>query len=69
MRELNTGTAPGISGISYILIKRAEMKTQKTFRAFADLCLDLGEILIKWKIAQVYPIPKDVEWGYSLNNI
>src|ERR1043165_5423884 len=45
------------------------MKTQKTFRAFADLCLDLGEIPIKWKIAQVYPIPKDVEWGYSLNNI
>ena len=28
-----------------------------------------GEIPIKWKIAQVYPIPKDVEWGYSLNNI
>ena len=69
MRELNTGTAPGISGISYILIKRAEMKTQEVFRAFADLCLELGEIPIKWKIAQVYPIPKDVEWGYSLNNI
>ena len=24
---------------------------------------------MKWKIAQVYLIPKDVEWGYSLNNI
>ena len=33
------------------------------------MCLEVGEIPIKWKIAQVYPIPKDVEWGYSLNNI
>jgi hypothetical protein len=69
LRELKTGTAPGISGISYILIKKAEKKTQEVFRSFADLCLEKGEIPIKWKIAQVYPIPKDVEWGYSLNNI
>jgi len=33
------------------------------------LCLKVGEIPTKWKIAQVYPIPKNVEWGYSLNNI
>ena len=69
IRELKTGTAFGISGISYVLIKQAEEKTQKVFRAFADLCLEAGEIPIKWKVAQVYPIPKDVEWGYSLNNI
>ena len=69
LRELKTGTAPGISGISYILIKRAEKKTQEVFRAFADLVVEVGEIPAKWKVAQVYPIPKDVEWGYSLNNI
>ena len=23
----------------------------------------------KWKIVQVYPIPKDVDWEYNLNNI
>src|ERR1043165_8459694 len=69
LRELKTGTAPGISGISYILIKRAEKKTQEVFRRFADLCLERGEIPIKWKIAQVYLIPKDIEWRYSLNNI
>ena len=33
------------------------------------MCLETEEILIKWKIAQVYPIPKDIEWGYCLNNI
>jgi hypothetical protein len=69
VKELKTGTAPGISGISYTLIKRAGKKTQDLFRAFADLCLEIGEIPMKWKVAQVYPIPKDVEWGYSLNNI
>src|SRR6185295_1237426 len=52
-----------------ILIKRAGRRTQEVFRAFANLCLEAGEIPIKWKIAQVYPIPKDVEWGFSLNNI
>jgi len=69
LRELKTGIAPGISGISYILIKQAGKETQEVFRNFADLCLVEGRIPIKWKIAQVYPIPKDVEWGYSLNNI
>src|SRR6185295_12300869 len=52
-----------------ILIKRAGRRTQEVFRAFANLCLVAREISIKWKIVQVYPIPKDVEWGYSLNNI
>src|SRR6185295_9661329 len=33
LKELNTETAPGIFGISYILIKRAETKTQEVFRA------------------------------------
>ena len=69
LRELKTGTAPGISDISYILIKQAEKKMQEVFRSFADLCLKVGEILMKWKIVQVYPILKDVKWGYSLNNI
>ena len=39
------------------------------FRTFADICLNLGEVPEKWKLAQIYPIPKDIEWGYSLNNI
>jgi hypothetical protein len=69
LRELKANTAPGISGISYILIKQAGKKSQKTFRAFANLVLKIGEMPKKWKIAQVYPIPKDVDWEYNLNNI
>jgi len=53
LRELKTGTALGISGISYILIKRAEKKMQEVFRGFADLCLEERRIPTKWKIAQV----------------
>src|SRR5260364_279498 len=67
--ELKVGTALGISGISYVLIKHAGEKTQEIFRGLANLCIKTGEIPAKWKIAQVYPIAKDVEWGYSLNNI
>ena len=44
LRELKIGTAPGISGISYILIKRAGKEAQKVFRTFADICLNLGEV-------------------------
>jgi preprotein translocase subunit SecD len=51
LRELKTGTASGISGISYILIKKAGAKTQEVFRSFTDLCLEVGEIPMKWKIA------------------
>ncbi|CAG8815211.1 6094_t:CDS:1, partial [Gigaspora rosea] len=44
-------------------------QTQRIFRGIASLCIMTGEIPSKWKVAQVYPIAKDVEWGYSLNNI
>jgi len=69
LRDLKDNMAPGISGISYTLIKHAGEKTQKIFRAFANLILGKGEMPKKWKVAQIYSIPKDVEWGYSLNNI
>ena len=44
LRELKANTAPGISGISYTLIKHAEKKSQKIFRAFANLILEKGDI-------------------------
>ena len=44
VKELKTGTAPGISGISYTLIKHAKEKTQKIFRAFTNLILEKGEM-------------------------
>ena len=67
--KLKANTAPGISGIGYMLIKQANTETQKVFRNFASICIAKGEIPLKWKIGQTYPISKDTEWGYDLNNI
>jgi len=61
LKKLKTGTAPGISGIRYILIKQASAKTQVAFRNFASRCLETGKIPLKWKVGQTYPIPKDVD--------
>ncbi len=69
LKKLKTSTAPGISGIGYILIKQASAKTQVAFRNFASRCLETGKIPLKWKVGQTYPIPKDVDWQFNLSNI
>ena len=28
-----------------------------------------GDILVKWKISQLYPIPKNEDWNYNLANV
>ena len=61
LKDLKSDTAPEVSSISYILIKQAGKKLQKIFRAFANLVLEKEKISKKWKIAQVYLIPKDVD--------
>src|SRR5438105_4784994 len=69
LKKLKVSTALGISGIGYILIKQASAETQVAFRNFASRCLETGKILLKWKIGQTYPIPKDVDWQFNLSNI
>src|SRR5437868_10910783 len=69
LSKLKMNTAPGISGIGYVLIKQANVETQVVFQNFASECIEKGEIPLKWKIGQTYPIPKDTDWGYNLNNI
>jgi len=69
VRGAKNKTAPGVSDIEYSLIKNASKETHELFRNFAGACIKLGRIPLKWKIAQIYPIPKSEEWGYRLNNI
>src|SRR5260363_5517 len=69
LKYLKRNTAPGVSGITYTLIKAADNETQKVFRSFAGLCIQLGRIPTKWKVSQIYPIPKDANWGYDLGNV
>ena len=62
-------TAPGVTGIGYLLIKNTNIEVHKIFRRFASLCLTKSRIPDKWKLVQVYPIPKDDNWGFQLHNI
>ena len=58
LRRTKFKLAPGLSGISYALIKKAGPIAQKLFRHLANMCICEGEILVKWKLSQLYLIPK-----------
>src|SRR5437868_1716756 len=62
-------SAPGMSGISYPLIKKAGKVAQRVFIILADRCIAEGDIPLKWKLGQLYPIPKNKEWNYDLANV
>jgi hypothetical protein len=62
-------SVPGVTGISYPLIKKAGAKAHSIFRILADRCIAEGNIPAKWKIGQLYPIPKGEDWNYDLSNI
>jgi ribonuclease HI/exonuclease III len=61
-------TAPGISGISYILIRRAGPKATKVFLFLINTILKSQIFPRKWKIGQIFPIPKMTEWDLSLGS-
>ena len=62
-------SAPGISGISYPLIKKSGQKVQKVYRLLADQYIAKRDIPVKWKIGQLYPILKSEDWNYNLMNV
>ena len=35
----------------------------------ANQCLATGDIPLKWKLGQLYPIPKNEEWNHDLSNV
>ena len=39
------------------------------FKNFANICLVQGNIPNKWKVAQIYTIPKGEDWGFELNRV
>ena len=63
LKELKNGTAPGISGISYILIKRANRSTQSFFREFISSARRAGiivsdNLLLKIIIISSFPFDR-----------
>ena len=69
LNECKTNSAPGMSTITYALLKQANTKTQQVFKNFAEVCLRVGNVPSKWKTTQVYPIPKGQDWEYNLDKI
>ena len=35
----------------------------------ADQCIAKGNIPVKWKVGQLYSIPKSEDWNYNLANV
>jgi len=58
LNEVRTNSAPGVSNITYELIKQADLRVHTAFKNFANICLVQGNIPNKWKVAQIYTIPK-----------
>src|SRR6185295_2185484 len=69
LAELKKNTAPGISGITYTLLQAAGPRVQDLFRTFAEICIKTGMVPLKWKVSQIYPIPKETDWQYNLSNV
>ena len=61
LSKMKSKSAPGTSGISYPLIRKVGSVAHKIFVILANKCIREGEILMKWKIGQLYPIPKNEE--------
>lgn len=62
---MNDKSTPGISNISYKLIKKAGTEVNKLFRQYTGLCYYLQNM--KWKVSQLYLIiPKTYDWDYNL---
>ena len=69
LNKIRSNSVLDISNITYELIKQADLRIQVVFKNFANLCLTHGNILDKWKVAQIYTIPKGKDWGFELNRV
>ena len=68
LHKTQNKTAPGISGIGYILLKKVSPKTTKILVRFVNSILEYGKIPEKWKLGQLYLIPKGSFWEYNLSH-
>ena len=66
--SLPNGSAAGLSGISYELIKNLPDSASKYLRDFVSNCYTSHMIPSHWKDATIYPIPKPYDWNCYLNN-
>jgi hypothetical protein len=63
-----SNTAPGISGISYTLIRKVGSVASKIFLRLINAIVKTCIFPKKWKVGQIFPIPKIAEWDLSLGS-
>jgi len=66
LNKCSLNTAPGISGITYLLIKKLHPSVHELLRSFAGKLYSTALIPTDWKTSQIFPIPKPTDWEFNL---
>lgn len=68
IKSLPNEKASGPTKISNEMLKKADEAIHKNLLFLTNLCLITGNIPSEWRIVLLYPIPKMMEWKYTLIN-
>ncbi|CAG8779043.1 33225_t:CDS:2, partial [Gigaspora margarita] len=69
LNKAHNKIVPGVSGIGFIFLKKVSVETTKEFIKFANMVLEKGKFSRKWKLAQLFLIPKTNFWDITKNDI
>ena len=68
LSKTKNDSAPGISNIGYILFKKISVVVTKKLVVLMNAIIKQGKIPDKWKLGQIFLIPKNSSWEYNLSN-
>src|SRR5438477_2114461 len=68
IKELTTKKTADPSQIIYEMLKNLSTKTRERFNNIFHCCLITSIIPKSWKTSNIYPIPKNKDWGAELMN-
>jgi hypothetical protein len=68
IKDLPMKKAAGPSQITYEMLKNLNIKTKKRLNNIFHCCLITSTIPKSWKTSNIYPIPKNKDWGAELTN-
>jgi ribonuclease HI/endonuclease/exonuclease/phosphatase family metal-dependent hydrolase len=68
IKDLPMKKAAGPSQITYEMLKNLSIKAKKRLNNIFHCCFITSAIPKSWKTSNIYPIPKNKEWGAELTN-
>src|SRR5260363_77122 len=66
LKLVKKGTAPGMSEISYTMLQKAGPKATRRFLKLVNIVLKYSIFPRRWKVRQIFSIPKMSEWDFFL---